>query len=82
MRRIERTKVFKKDFQRTIATPKHRDLDNVLPALIALLASDIALPEKYVDHPLRGQWKDFCDCDVKPDLILIHGKVSSELSIV
>jgi len=43
MRRIERTKAFKKDYQRAIATPKHRDLGNVLPALIALLATDIAL---------------------------------------
>jgi hypothetical protein len=32
--------------------PKHRDLDNVLPALIALLATDIALPEKYVENAL------------------------------
>ncbi len=79
MRRIERTKAFKKDYQRTIATPKHRDLDNVLPALIALLATDIVLPEKYVDHPLRGQWKDFRDCYVKPDLVLIYRKVSSDV---
>jgi hypothetical protein len=39
MRRIERTKAFKKDYQRTSATPKHRDLDNVLPALIAPMCS-------------------------------------------
>ena len=79
MRRIERTKAFKKDYQRTIATPKNRDLDNVLPALIALLATDIALPEKYVDHSLRGQWKDFRDCHVKPDLVLIYRKLSSDV---
>ena len=79
MRRIERTRAFKKDYQRTIAMPKHRDLDNVLPAFIALLASDIALPEKYVDHPLRGQWKDFRDCHVKPDLVLIYRKLSPDV---
>jgi mRNA interferase YafQ len=79
MRRIERTKAFKKDYQRTIARPKHRDLDNVLPALIALLATDIAPPEKYVDHPLRGRWKDFRDCHVKPDLVLIYRKLSSDV---
>ena len=79
MRRIERSKAFKKDYQRTIGTPKHRDLDNVLPALIALLATDIALPEKYVDHPLQGPWKDFRDCHVKPDLVLIYRKLSSDV---
>jgi mRNA interferase YafQ len=74
MRRIERTRAFKKDYQRAVSTPKHRDLENLLPAVIALLATDTRLPEKYVDHPLRGEWKDFRDCHVKPDLVLIYRK--------
>lgn len=74
MRRIERTKQFKRDFQRVLATPKHRDLNNLLPAILTLLAADTPLPEKYVDHPLRGEWKDFRDCHVKPDLVLIYRK--------
>jgi mRNA interferase YafQ len=72
MRRIERTKAFKRDYQRVIATPKHRDLDNLLPAILTLLATDTALPAKYVDHPLRGEWKDCRDCHVKSDLVLIY----------
>jgi len=79
MRRIERTKAFKRDYQRAVATPKHRDLDNLLPAVLTLLANDTSLPAKYVDHPLRGQWKDFRDCHVKPDLVMIYGKVGSEV---
>jgi mRNA interferase YafQ len=79
MRRIERTKTFKRDYQRACATPKHRDLENLLPAVLALLATDTALPEKYVDHPLRGEWKDFRDCHVKPDLVLIYRKTGSEV---
>jgi mRNA interferase YafQ len=79
MRRIERTKAFKRDYQRARATPKHRDLDNLLPAVIALLATDTALPEKYVDHPLRGEWKDFRDCHVKPDLVLIYRKTGNDV---
>jgi mRNA interferase YafQ len=27
-----------------------------------------------VDHALRGEWKDFRDCQVKPDLVLIYRK--------
>jgi hypothetical protein len=49
-----------------IATSKHRDLDNPLPAVLTLLATDTPLPAKYVDHALRGEWKDFRDCHVKP----------------
>ena len=31
-----------------------------------------ALPEKYRDHALIGNWKGFRDCHVKPDLVLIY----------
>jgi mRNA interferase YafQ len=79
MRRIERTKGFKRDYQRVIATPKHRDLDNLLPAVLMLLATDTPLPAKYVDHPLRGEWKDFRDCHVKPDLVLIYRKSGNDV---
>src|ERR1700688_185760 len=79
MRRIERTKAFKRDYKRVIATPKHRDLDNLLPAILTLLETDTALPAKYVDHPLRGEWKDYRDCHVKPDLVLIYRKTSDQV---
>jgi mRNA interferase YafQ len=78
MRRIERTKAFKRDFRRAMAAPRHRDLDNLLPAVLTLLATDTALPAKYVDHPLRGEWKDFRDCHVKPDLVLIYRKTGDD----
>ena len=79
MRRIERTKTFKRDYQRVIATSKHRDLDNLLPAVLTLLATDTPLPAKYIDHALRGQWKDFRDCHVKPDLVLIYRKTGIDV---
>ena len=74
MRRSERTKAFKRDFRRVNATPRHQDLNNLLPAILTLLATDTPLPAKYVDHALRGEWKDFRDCHVKPDLVLIYQK--------
>ena len=78
MRRSERTKAFKRDFRRVNATPRHQDLNNLLPAILTLLATDTPLPAKYVDHALRGEWKDFRDCHVKPDLILMYRKIGSE----
>ena len=78
MRRSERTKAFKRDFRRVNATPRHQDLNNLLPAILTLLATDTPLPVKYVDHALRGEWKDFRDCHVKPDLILMYRKIGSE----
>ena len=79
MRRIERTKSFKRDFQRVSAAPRHRDLNNLLPAIFTLLASDTPLPPKYVDHPLRGEWKDFRDCHIKTDLVLIYRKSGGDV---
>jgi mRNA interferase YafQ len=79
MRRIERTKTFKRDYQRAIATPKHRDLDNLLPAVLTLLATDTSLPGKYADHAPRAEGKNFRDCHVKPDLVLIYRKPATEV---
>lgn len=79
MRRIERTKTFKRDFQRASAMTRHRDLENLLPAVLTLLATDTPLPAKYNDHPLRGEWKDFRDCHIKPDLVLIYRKSGAEV---
>jgi mRNA interferase YafQ len=79
MPRTERTKTFKRDYQRAVAAPKHRDLENLRPAVLTLLAADTALPAKYADHALRGEWKDFRDCRVKPDLVLIYRKTGNDL---
>lgn len=41
------------------------------------LVQNIALPEKYRDHALTGNWKGYRDCHVKPDLVLVY-KLSDE----
>jgi mRNA interferase YafQ len=45
-------------------------MTEVIPAL----AADQALPAAYRDHPLRGEWKGYRDCHLKPDLVLIYRK--------
>jgi mRNA interferase YafQ len=40
--------------------------------VVALLTADAALPRRYVDHLLTGDWKDFRDCHIRPDLVLIY----------
>jgi len=39
------------------------------------------LPEKYVDHRLSGDWENYRDCHVKPDLVLIYKIDSSSLKL-
>lgn len=74
MRIIKYTNRFKRDYKKE-KIGKHRStLDADLLRVVHLLASDTALPERFHDHPLIGEWKDHRDCHIKPDLILIYRK--------
>ena len=37
------------------------------------------MPEKNKDHQLKGVWKDFRECHVEPDWLLIYRKEDTEL---
>ena len=78
MRTIERTGAFRRDYKRVKATPKHRDIESMLPLVLKMLIADQPLPEKFCDHPLSGEWKDHRDCHIKPDLVLIYRKPDTE----
>ncbi|MDO7253952.1 type II toxin-antitoxin system YafQ family toxin, partial [Helicobacter cappadocius] len=36
---------------------------------------------KYKDHKLKGEYKDFRECHIKPDLLLIY-KIDKEVLIL
>jgi mRNA interferase YafQ len=72
MRTIEWTSAFKRDYKRVKATPRHKDLENLLAGVADLLVDDAPLPEKLRDHRLGGNWKGHCECHLKPDLLLIY----------
>jgi mRNA interferase YafQ len=78
MPRIEITSAFKRDYRRVRASPRHRDIEVLLSRILDLLVADDPLPAHYRDHPLTGDWHDHRDCHVKPDLVLIYRKPSSE----
>lgn len=72
MRTIEWTAAFRRDYKRTRATPRHRDIETLLPQITGLLAADRPLAEKHRDHALGGNWKGHRECHLKPDLLLIY----------
>lgn len=54
--------------------------DFVLVAnIINRLANGDILEPKYKDHKLRGNYKDFRECHIKPDLLLICKKENDVL---
>jgi mRNA interferase YafQ len=74
MRNIEWTSAFRRDYKRTRATPRHKDIEILLPEIVGLLADDRPLKAKHRDHSLGGNWKDHRECHLKPDLLLIYKK--------
>lgn len=46
------------------------------------LLTDEELPEKYKDHQLKSNLKDFRDCHIKPDLVLMYRKYDDILELV
>lgn len=66
---IKRTTQFKRDFKRMV----RQGYDTAeLIEVIRKLANNEQLPEKYHDHELKGEWKGFRECHIKPDWLLIY----------
>ncbi len=78
MRTIRPTSRFKRDYKRAKSGRHSKTLDVALMEAVNLLASDMALPRHHFDHPLSGEWSDYRDCHIKPDLILIYRKPDDE----
>jgi mRNA interferase YafQ len=74
MRAIKYTRRFKRDYRREKSGVLGKRLDVLLMEAVNLLASDAALPPRYVDHALAGEWGDHRDCHIRPDLVLIYRK--------
>ncbi len=53
-----------------------------LRELILLLLSEDALPGRYKDHPLKGNWKSYRDAHIEPDWLLIYRIAGDELHLV
>ena len=74
MRIVKYTNRFRRDFRREKSGPVGKRLEGLLMEVVNLLATDQPLPRRYFDHALSGDWRDFRDCHVRPDLILIYRK--------
>ncbi len=79
MRKVEYTNQFERDYKREKKHPNNRDVDALLGKLIDVLQIDGKLTDKYRDHPLKGDYAEYRECHVKPDLLLIYGKDNPEV---
>jgi mRNA interferase YafQ len=76
-RKIIVTSSFKRDIKRRYLDLVTAEWAEVLDCLVA----NSPLPEKYLDHPLKGgaEFKNCRDCHVKPDLVLIYRLVGDDV---
>jgi mRNA interferase YafQ len=79
MRRIERTTRFKRDYKREAKGAQRTTLEGPFAEVVTALANDQALAEKYRDHALTGNWKDYRDCHIRPDLVMIYRKQDNDV---
>ncbi|NOT86142.1 MAG: type II toxin-antitoxin system YafQ family toxin [Methylococcaceae bacterium] len=69
MRKIEWTTAFK----------RHGTFETAFVEALWKLANNELLAERFCDHALSGDWKDFRDCHIKPDLVLIYRKPDTDI---
>ena len=77
MREIIQTKQFKRDLKKVASSGRYAMED--LFKILELLADDLTLPEKNRDHSLIGDWKEYRECHIKPDWLLIYKKYDAVL---
>jgi mRNA interferase YafQ len=77
MRTIERSTAFKRDYRRIKAGSRYRDLDTLLTTSIEILLADGDMPANLRDHGLSGEWANYRECHLRPDLLLIYAKPSA-----
>ena len=79
VRTVKRTAQFKRDFKRVKRGVHGSHLDETLLQALELLVADAPLPVRYVDHQMKGQFKDYRDCHLRPDLVLVYRKLDSDV---
>lgn len=69
MRKIDIKNTFKKDYRKVLKQGwSECDIDEV----IKQLADDDILDPALRDHPLMGDYKDFRECHIKGDLVIVY----------
>ena len=76
MRPVRYSGRFRKDFRRI----ERRKYDlNRLDEILLLRRQDDPLPPSARPHPLKGAWRNYSECHVAPDWLLIYKLVGEEL---
>jgi mRNA interferase YafQ len=70
---------FRRDVK--LAQKRGKDMAKLREAIL-LLMEGRPLPPRYRDHPLGGDWKNYPDCHIEPDWLLIYKIEGNDLYLV
>ena len=76
---IRPTARFKKDLLK--ASRQGKNIQN-LQKILERLATPEPLPPRHRDHKLKGEWRDFRECHIEPDWLLLYCIEGKELILV
>ena len=75
MLKVRYSAKFKKDFKTIVK----RGYDiSLFEEVLGLLREEKTLPEKYCDHPLKGEYMGHRECHISPDWLLIY-KIENDM---
>ena len=67
--KVKISSAFKKDYKKA----RKRGLDiSLLDEIVTMLQNGEQLPEKCLDHALKGNWVNHRECHIQPDWLLIY----------
>ncbi|BAE83822.1 type II toxin-antitoxin system YafQ family toxin [Desulfitobacterium hafniense] len=78
MLRVRYSSRFKKDFKILVKRGYNVGL---FEDVLNLLVQEKALPQKYLDHPLAGNYAGHRECHITPDWLLIY-KIEKDILIL
>lgn len=72
--------VYLRRFTKELEKAKKRGCDmEKIKEIIILLLAEKSLPAKNRNHKLQGDYKDYWECHIEPDWLLIYLKTSTQI---
>ncbi len=78
MLKVRYSSKFKKDFK--VIIKRGYDI-SLFEEVLTLLREEKALPEKYNDHTLKGDYTGHRECHITPDWLLIYKKEKDMITL-
>ena len=79
MLQIKFTSKMKRDFKRV--QKRGKDMKK-LEEVLNLLVLQEPLPERYKDHPLKGDMQGYRECHIEPNWLLVYQIIDDELILL